>query len=348
MFNQRLLTTACLALGLMLWAATTAQAQFDKVFGPKGTPESGTVVKMNKQEVGIDVGGRVVTFPVKDVRKITYADDPPELSNARDSAMQGQLEQALDEIKQINVGTITRQAVKEDVAYYKVYAEAKLALAGQREQAAASDQLFGFVRANPQSYHFYEAAELLGDLASAQSDWDKASAYYGSLAGSGWPEYQLRSNVLVAQSLVNKGDYKGAAARYDAVLSTPGNDPEMQRMRALATIGKAKCFAEVGQPDQAITMIETIIKENDPKDAELFARAYNALGDANRKLNKPEDALLAYLHTDVLFFSNSDAHAEALYRLVNLWTETKQNDRALQTRTLLKSRYANSRWATQQ
>lgn len=347
MFKVPRLTTALLALCLMVFATASAQAQFDTVFGAKGTPDKGTVVKMTPTQVVIDISGRQVTHEVKDIRKITYADDPAELQNARDAAMAGQLEQALDDLNRINPANLTRNVVKEDVMYYKAYAEAKLALQNRGDKAAAEKALYDFVRAHAQSYHFYEAAQLLGDLATAQGNWDKATAYYGSLSRSGWPEYQLRSDVLVAQTLVNQGKFKEAAAKYDAVIGNSLNNEEASRMKLLATVGKAKCLAEAGQAQQAVPMIEDIIAKNDPKDAELFGRAYNALGDAHRKLSQPEDALLAYLHTDVLFFSNSDAHAEALYRLVQLWTEQNQNDRALQTRNLLKARYGSSRWANQ-
>ena len=243
-------------------------------------------------------------------------------------------------------GSVIRSMTEETGATIDIEDDGTIKIASA-DKAAAEKQLYDFVVANPSSYHFYEAAEVLGDLASAQGNWTKAASYYGSLAGSGWPEYKLKSDVLVAQTLVNQGNYPEAAKKYDAILASSLNDPEARRMKLLAQVGKAKCLAEGSEPQQAVTMIEDIIAKNDPQDAELFARAYNALGDAHRKLNQPEDALLAYLHTHVLFFSHSDAHAEALYRLVNLWTDQNQNDRALESRNLLRTRYSNSRWANQ-
>src|SRR5690606_25936228 len=149
-----------------------------------------------------------------------------------------------------------------------------LALQGRSDKTSAETQLLNFVKSYSTTYHFYEAAELLGDLASAQGNWEKATAYYGSLARSGWPEYQLRSDVLVAQTLVNQGNFKDAVAKYDAVLGNALSDPEATRMKLLATVGKAKCLAEAGQAQQAVPVIEDIIAKNDPKDTELFARAY--------------------------------------------------------------------------
>jgi hypothetical protein len=105
-------------------------------------------------------------------------------------------------------------------------------------------------------------------------------------------------------------------------------------------------LAETGKADEAIKQLQELIRKNDPQDAVLFARAYNALGRCYLKQNKPKDALLALLHTDVLFYSDADAHAEALYHLSKLWNEVNKSDRALAARTTLRERYAGSVWAT--
>ena len=78
----------------------------------------------------------------------------------------------------------------------------------------------------------------------------------------------------------------------------------------------------------------------------LFARAYNALGRCYMKQNKPKDAVLALLHTDVLFYADADAHAEALYYLSKLWSDINKSDRAVAARSTLRERYAGSIWAT--
>jgi hypothetical protein len=146
MFDRLPLRVTLLALGLLVFTSATAHAQFDTVFGAKGTPDRGTIVKMTPTEVTIDISGRQVTHAVKDIRKVAYADDSAELQNARDAAMAGQLEQALEQINQINPATITRNVVKEDVIYYRAYAEAKLALQGRSDKTSAETQLLNFAK----------------------------------------------------------------------------------------------------------------------------------------------------------------------------------------------------------
>ena len=55
--------------------------------------------------------------------------------------------------------------------------------------------------------------------------------------------------------------------------------------------------------------------------------------------------MLAYLHVELLFHQNPEAHAEALHYLVGLWNELKKPERAVAARNLLKSRHPASRWA---
>ena len=123
----------------------------------------------------------------------------------------------------------------------------------------------------------------------------------------------------------------------------------IEHEKLLAQAGKASCLAGTGSPDEGIKTAEDIIAKNSPENnAELFGRTYNALGACYLKLKKPQDALMAYLHTDVLFYSNPEVHAEALYNLSKLWLALKKQDRADSARNLLTDRYAGSVWAKMQ
>ena len=123
------------------------------------------------------------------------------------------------------------------------------------------------------------------------------------------------------------------------------NTVESKRQKLLAQVGKARCLAETGSPQDGISLIEDLIKENDSSDMELFGRAYNALGDCLQKSGKQKDAIMAYLHVDVLFYADPEIHAESLHHLSKLWAEVKKPDRAASARNLLEQRYAGSVWA---
>ena len=91
--------------------------------------------------------------------------------------------------------------------------------------------------------------------------------------------------------------------------------------------------------------IEEVIPDADPEQKELQARAYNALGNCYEKARKTKDALLAFLHVDVLYSTVPEAHAEALSHLVPLWKAVGQEARAREAKQTLQEKYANSKWA---
>ncbi len=196
--------------------------------------------------------------------------------------------------------------------------------------------------------HFRSATvQSLGDLAIALGRNDVATKYYSMLEQAPWPDYKMRAGVLVAHALFANQQIKEALDKYDEILGMALDDAASREQKLLAQVGKAQCMAELGQPDAGITTLEKIIAENDShKKSLLFARTYNALGACYVKAKKPKDALLAYLHVDLLFFQNPDAHAEALYHLTQLWRSVNRAERALQARSLLESRYGGTVWAS--
>ena len=86
-------------------------------------------------------------------------------------------------------------------------------------------------------------------------------------------------------------------------------------------------MSQTGPLDAAVKMVEQVILDADPEQKELHARAYNALGNCYQRAGQTTDALLAYLHVDVLYSSVPDAHAEALANLVPLWQSIGQDAR---------------------
>ena len=223
-----------------------------------------------------------------------FAEDPPELRRARDDIATGQLEQALEALKRIDAGRITRDFVRNDLRYYLAYCEGRLALTGGGDKTAAASAMLEFVKQNPNSYHFYEAAELLGDLAMATENPENALKYYAAIGRAPWPEYQLRAALLEAAALTALSRYAEALTRYESVLASTIDTPESLRQKLIAQSGKAVCLAENGRADEGIALLEEMIAKNDPGDADLFGRIYNALGRCQLKADRPQESLMAF------------------------------------------------------
>jgi tetratricopeptide (TPR) repeat protein len=305
---------------------------------------------MTKDTVTLDMSGVARPFQVNDILRVTFVDEPGELGNARNAVQQRNYSLALQELKKLDGQPQDNRYVAADIAYYRALCVAKLAMTEGGDKPAALKALFEWVRANPNNYHFYQAAEVLGDLSVATGNYAEAAKFYGDggLAGAPWGDYQMRGNNAVGRSLVAEKKFAEALERYDAVLSSDLSTAEAVEQKQFATVGKAVCLAGTGKPDEGIAMLNDIIAKNDPTDVALFARTYNALGNCYLQTNRPKDALRAFLFTDILFYADSDSHAEALYRLSKLWNDVNRSDRAVQARNTLRERYAGSIWAAQE
>jgi len=333
---------------LCLFTATTVNAQtVDQVFGAGGLPTRGVIGAISADLVVIKSNNVDRKFPVNEILKVTFADDPTDLRTARDRIREGQIEEAARLLSQIDVTKVGRNVVKQDVVYYSAYCQAKQALnsAKDSDKVAAEAKLRAFFTdvEGTKSYHSYEGMKLLGDLATSMGNFSKAAGYYKKFGESPWGKSE--GDLLVAGSMLKANEYTDALAKFKEVLGNLDGGPESETRRLESLVGVAYCNAMTGKHAQAVKELEDIIQKNDPSNTILFARAYNALGAAHVAGNAPKDAVIAYLFTDLLFYGDSDAHAEALYHLTSLWSKVNKPTRARTAREKLLGRYGGSPWA---
>ncbi len=310
----------------------------------RGSKVMGTISQVSPTQVVISTNAGDRTIAVNEIQRIGLAGEPAALRQARSAVLSGQYEQAYEQLADLELDANTRELIRQEVEFYRATAAASLGLQGSGNASAAVRQLLDFIRTNRQSLHFYEAVRQLGDLAVHLGSYQNASRYYEQLGKAPWPEFQLLALVLEGQALRRQGEYQQAVGKFDEALTTSLSDVEAQHQQTLAQIGKATCLAELGQTEEAQQAIEQVLATNDPADDELFSEAYLALGTVHRKANRPLEAVLAYLHVDLLYFRQRDAHAEALYYLSNLWGQIDKPERAVEARNLLRSRYGGTIW----
>ena len=85
-----------------------------------------------------------------------------------------------------------------------------------------------------------------------------------------------------------------------------------------------------------------MIKNVNSQQKALLAEAYIKKGDCYQALGESKEALIAYLHVDVLFPSEPGLHAEALYHLSNLWGKVQKPERGTEARAVLQQQYPDS------
>jgi len=342
-------TTCWLAIAITLivgefsQSPAAAQSRGDRVrFGRSS--DAGEVVKVSPVEITLDKGaGGTREFAVNEIGSVLFGGEPTQLTQAWLNVRNGGYATALARLDEIDVAGIDRDLVREDVEFYKALCAAKLALGGTGEIADAGRQLNEFVHGHPQNFHYLEAVEVMGDLLVASEKYAAARRQYAELAKAPWPDYQMRAGVLAGRTLQAEGKHDEAIRQFDTVLAISDDSEPAREQKLSATLGKAMSLAESGRVDDAVRMIEGVIENADPEQRALQARAYNALGTCHEKAGQTKDALLAFLHVDVLYNTVPEAHAEALAHLVPLWRSIGQEARARDAQRLLDEQYAGSR-----
>ncbi|MBS0209758.1 MAG: tetratricopeptide repeat protein [Planctomycetes bacterium] len=334
---------ALVALAVALVAGSAGAA--DAVKRVSGSAVNGNITKMSATDVTIEKpGGAAETIPVSDIEEIVFDKEPGTLRAVRNNAADGNFDAALATLEKVKTDTISRPELLDDIQFYRVLCEARLALAGSGDLQKAGGAAFNYVSAHPSSFHFLQANELLGDLFAATGKYTEARQYYGVLEKSTFPEYKARGLIAQGRVYVRDGKFDEALKAFDGVLAMGNQKGALNdSQRYSATLGKALCLAETGKVDDGIKQIEEVIKLANVEDAQLMGEAYVTLGKALLKKGNKKEALLAFLHVDVLFFSNASAHAESLKALVALWNELGKPERATLAAQTLQSRYSGGR-----
>lgn len=329
-------TTIC----LLAWLnAASVHAQVDRVYPNSGSPVSGKIQEILPQGVVIESGGKQQNIAVDKIRRIIFQDEPNSLTRGRDFVLDGQFEQAIEALGTIDFAAIKRDVIKADAMFYLARSEAAMALMGRGNVAEAARKMNAFVSANRQSIHFFSAAKILGDLAASSGNYDQAIRYYTALAQAPLAEVKIESEYLIGNSLLRQGKLPEAEASFTKVIGASVQSPEGLRLQALAKASQAIVWAKQGQGAQALEQVNSLVATLDPVDSALASRIYNAQGACFEALGDQEGAVLAYLHTHLMFSGQSDAHAESLSRLTELWPKVGNADRGAQARLELQQRY---------
>jgi len=344
--NSRYLTLAAL-LGLMV--ASQAHAAYDTVYELSGTKHNGKVTSMTPDEVTVTRGGLSSTVAVNLISYISFDTEPLTLRTARKHVRDGRFEDAVALIEKIKakVDAGTRGEVVQDIAYYEALARGQMAIGGSADHSlgGAAKMMLNFVKENPDNFHYYQACQTLGQLATALGSYPTAIKYYKRVGNAPWKDYKMRAMVGIGQANLAQKSYAEALTWFERAIKRAGTDAESQRARRSCVLGKARALAATGKIDASIQLVNTVLGAAGVDERVLLAQAYTTLGDCYRKSNKPKEAVLEFLKVDLLYNTHPDSHAEALSNLVELWTQLNQRDRSVKARKMLQSYYPKSRFA---
>lgn len=308
----------------------------------------GAITKIDRFEIAIETTrGESRQIPVNEIVQIVFEDEPTALSAGRKQCNDGDYQQAKETLEKLNTAEMKRPDMVAEVQFLKANAATQLALAGEGEIKEAGRLLVDFVTNHDSSYRYLQACELLGNLLVANNSFDKATIYYQKLAEAPWADYKMRAGIAVGRTLLAQGKTAEAAKAFDEVAANPAADEMAEQQRLTAKVGKARCLVAASKADQAIAMLDDIIAKIDADNDDLHAMAYTAQGIALRKAGKAKEAMLAFLHVDLLYPTSPELHAESLFNLVELFGEMHNEHHARRMRETLKDSYPKSRWTQQ-
>ncbi len=316
------------------------------------TPIRGTISAVSKTGVTVkrQVGGDMM-IPANDIRDIRWDGEPVKLISARAADRASRFEQALsfyaDAAKDPKASGAN---IKLDLQFLVARATAGKALAGAGSLEEARQKLEGFLQVGANSCRYYNAVALLGQVELAAGGHDKAKTQFEVLAKAPWLDYQLAGSSSLARVLLAKDDVDGALAAFTAVVTQAGNDtsPAVKTQRFEAVLGKSTCLIRKKNQasyQAALGDLAGVINGATDSSTRVLAEAYLRRGDCLRLLGRQKEAVLSYLHVDLLFANESVLHAESLFHLGTLWSAVGHPERASSARERLRSDYPQSSWA---
>lgn len=261
--------------------------------------------------------------------------------------LRGRGADARDEVAKIEKGEVSADdaLIMAELDFVQAAAAGRAVLETGGDLAASAKVVAAYLAKHPKSHHFFQMQELLGDLEARAGRAEQALAAYKQL-DAGPAAMRVRSASARAAMLLAQGKPAEAAAEYDAAVKLAGSDKANQPQKRAAELGKARCLTAQGKHEDAVKLVDQIVRDADPEEKELLARAYTVLGTAYRNIaGREQDALIQFLMVDLVYNTLPESHAESLFNLGELWEKGSNPERAREARQNLKNAYPSSLWA---
>lgn len=332
-------------LGAMACAATTFAA--DIVNLRDGTRVAGEITASTKDDLTIKPSvGDARTVAASDVVSVEWNNATAELKLGINDENGGRFEQAVNRVTKSKAdATNADDRLKLEYDFILARIAAREALVDKAKLDAAITKLDNFRKASSSHFRHYDAVNRLGQLQMAKGDFNAAQTTYALLEQAKSNEYKLTAKVAQGRIELAQGQNDAAIRNFDAAMAAAGNSPSEQLRKYDAMLGKAKAQAMTGQHAEALAALEEVVNKAPADATDLQAEAYVLQGNSLQALNRPKEAVLSYLHVDILFPRESSMHAEALYHMARLWKVVQAPERGISAEAKLTSSYPDSEWA---
>lgn len=343
----RTVVIVLMMVGVAAIPGGVALAQLETIVKVDGSRVTGKLLEMTSSEISIERNRQTTKIPVQEIDHIRFSDEPTRMNQVRERINGRQFEQAAKELMGMSWDGLRPETVLDGV-YYSAVVKSELALMGVPGNSLtdAVGLLRRFQENGKNHFQFNRAMLLYGQLAFSADRLPLAIETFQTLTTVPDSVTALQAFLVLGNAQLLEKKYLEAAQSFKKATEFEMADAQSLRQKQTARIMAHVAEAGAGSIDAAVTAIQAIIANESPDDVYLNAMAYNALGRLQFQANQTRDAELSYLHTELLFAANAQAHPEALYYLIKIWSETGKTDRATEAREKLKGRYGGTYWAT--
>jgi tetratricopeptide (TPR) repeat protein len=299
----------------------------------------GIVQSESPSEVVVQLGASTISVPTDQIAGIEYNGQTQLIQLGETRMNAGQYDDAAAQFKKAAADSAGKPFIIEAAQIREAQALAESALIDPDRMKDAKDRFAAFIRAHPNSRHIAAAREGMARLQMRTEDYAGAEASVAELAKL--PRASERAAVLKARLLSRRGDYGGAVAELDKLIAAL---PDKSARRREAKLAKAESLAGGGKFEEAESLVREVIAASPAEDVAAQSAAYNTLGDCLVAAKRHRDAVLAYLHTDLLYAKDKEEHPRALYQLSRMFREIGNTVRAEEYAQRLKQEYPRSAW----
>ncbi len=352
MRNRIALALSIVLTLLVCLTATRSARAIDQVIRKSSTtPTRGKITAISKN--GLTVKPQVgddVMVPANDIVDVRWDGEPAKLITARGADRAARFTRALASYADVASDPKSNPAnIKLDLQFLVARATAGQALAGTGKLVDAKAKLEAYLQVGANSFRYFECVKLLGRVELAAGNHEQAKVQFTALASAPWLDYKMAGQSAQARVLLAQNKADEALAAFQAVITQGGSNAEaaVKGQRFEAVLGKSNCLIrKQGQAsyEAALKDLAGVLVEVSDTNTRVLAEAYLRQGDCLRLLGRQKEAVLAYLHVDLLFAAEASMHAESLFHLGTLWSAVGHPERASSARERLRSDYPQSPW----
>lgn len=292
------------------------------------------IKRMTPDTVIIDRNGMEDAISVGSIENIRFEGEPAEFNVARMNIQNGENEDARTLLSKVKEANLSRDLLKAERDFLLAYSNARIALTGgDVSLAKAAANLDRFLKTYSKNFRVYEVELLLGNMNLQMNKYDEALKHFGVLTkAKDSPILRARGLLGGGQVLIAKKNGKEGEKVFNEVktLVDEGELKEVEaEMQLKYQLGLARCYALQGDFDKAVKTATAVIEKASAEDNVTNANAYNTLGVAlMMQPGKAKDAIIAFLHTDLMYSSDAVLHREALENMISLWRKLGNDVRA--------------------